>query len=100
MNDTEAMRAGLKALSEAEEASPSRVWAPVLPSGEGPTSTPGAGQMLVLPLDGPLGEALAYLARGTDGTLEETARKAILDAALVARADDIVFTHAVARHDA
>lgn len=57
-------------------------------------------QTLTLTVDGPLREALQHLARGTDGTLEETARKAILDAALQTRADDDGFRHSMAKYAA
>lgn len=97
MNDTDAIRARLAVSAAAEEASPSPVWEPVDNASD---LEDVAGQTLTLAVDGPLRDALAYLARGTDGTLEETARKAILDAALHTRADDITFTHTVAAHTA
>lgn len=57
-------------------------------------------QTITLAVDGPLREALEYLAAGTDGTLEEIARKAVLDAALQARVDDTGFAHTMAVHAA
>lgn len=100
MNDTNAIRAKLAALAAAEEADPSPVWDPARPSGIAAAGLDGEEQTLTLAVDGPLYEALVYLARGTDGTLEETARKAILDAALNTRADDIAFAHTIAAHTA
>jgi fermentation-respiration switch protein FrsA (DUF1100 family) len=103
MNATDAIRAGLAALAAEEEASPSRVWEPVLPD-RGIPHTEGSeedgGRVLTLTVDGPLYEALAYLAQGTDGSLEEIARKVILDAALYTRIDDTAFAHTVAAHTA
>lgn len=55
-------------------------------------------QTITLTVDGPLREALANLAVGTDGTLEETARKAILDAALQTRVDDDDFRRNMAKY--
>ncbi|MFJ6069018.1 hypothetical protein ACIQHU_39015 [Streptomyces tendae] len=98
MNDAEQFRAGLDALAAAEAASPSPVWEPVH---EGADGTAGEDyDTVTLTLDGPLRDALVYLAHGTDGSLVETARKAILDAALHTRADDITFAHSIAAHTA
>ncbi|QHC22852.1 hypothetical protein [Streptomyces sp. GS7] len=43
---------------------------------------------ITVALDTHLRQAPDYLATGTDGTPEETARKAVLDAALQTRVDD------------
>jgi hypothetical protein len=100
MNDAEKFRADLAASAAREEASPSPVWEPVLSGGDTPDTEEAGGQTITLTLDGPLYEALAYLARGTDGSLKEIARKAILDAALNTRVDDTAFAHTLAAHAA
>ncbi|MFD8545606.1 hypothetical protein [Streptomyces sp. NPDC059649] len=55
---------------------------------------------LTLVVDEALRDALDHLATGTDGTPEETARKAIMDAALQTRVDDNAFEVDMARHSA
>lgn len=57
-------------------------------------------QIITLIADDHLRKALEHLARGTDGTLEETAYKAILDAALDTRVADDHFTRNMAAYGA
>ena len=57
-------------------------------------------ESITLPVDGPLRDALESLARGTDGTREEIAYKAILDAAAADRLSVAEHEHDMARYAA